>query len=80
MVILNDPGLPEHPLAVGVTEITPVRLFTPKLLPTKEGIVPAPLEAKLIEEFEFVQLKVAPFTDEEKLGTETVFPLQIKIF
>jgi hypothetical protein len=47
---------PLQPLAIGVTDITPVAAVAPALVAIKDAILPLPDAARPIEAFVFVQL------------------------
>ena len=54
-VMVKVAGVPEQPLAVGVTMIVPVIVAVPVLVIGNEAIVPVPLAGNPIAVLEFVQ-------------------------
>ena len=76
-VMLNKPGVPEHPLAVGVTLTAAAMAVTPVLDNVKEGmLLPFPEPASPIEVLLFAQLKEVPDIDPEKLSVPEAEPVQ----
>lgn len=69
-------GVPEQPLAVGVTVMFAITWVEPVLLAVKAGIFPVPLAARPIDGSLFVQLKLVPETALLKLMAEVWAPLQ----
>ena len=76
-VIVKDCGVPEQPLAVGVTVIVAVTAELVALVAVNATIFPEPLAAKPILVVLFVQLYVVPLTDEPaKVTAVVVAPAQ----
>lgn len=66
-VMVNVIGVPEQPLAVGVTVIVAVKGALVLFTAVKAGKLPVPLAAKPIPVVEFVQAYVVPVIDEPKV-------------
>jgi hypothetical protein len=75
-VIVNDVGLPVHPLAEGVTVTVPVMDVVPLLVAVKDGMLPVPLPPKPIDVLLLLHANVAPATDELKLIAPLDSPAQ----
>lgn len=75
-VMVNDNGVPTHPLAVGVTVIVPViGPFVPFVV-VNAGMLPFPLAASPIAVLLFVHVKVVPATGPESEMEGIPIPLQ----
>jgi hypothetical protein len=59
-VMVNDNGVPAHPLAVGVTVIVAITVEGPGLVAVKEGMFPVPLAASPMDGAELTHAKVVP--------------------
>jgi len=66
-VIVNVCGGPVQPLAVGTTVIVATTGVFPEFVATNAPISPLPLAASPIDVLLFVQLKVVPLTEPEKV-------------
>lgn len=75
-VIVKVIGVPSQPLAVGVTVIVEVTEVVPVLVAVNAPMFPVPDAGRPIEVLLFVQLKVDPVTDPEKLIAVVEAPLQ----
>lgn len=71
-------GAPLHPLALGVMVIVDVTGLAVVLIALNDEIFPDPVDARPMDELEFVQLKVVPETpkDETKDTAVVGVPLQ----
>ena len=69
-VMVNDMGVPVHPLADGVTVMVATTGTVPVLMAVNDPILPVPLEARPIEGLSLLQVNDVPATDPLKLTVE----------
>ncbi len=79
-VIVNDDGVPGHPLTAGVTEMLAEMGAVPGLVEVKEGIFPVPLEASPMAVLSLDHVNVPPAGVDVKLVAETISLLQTDKF
>jgi hypothetical protein len=74
--MVNDKGVPVHPLAIGVIVIVATTFVMPALAAVKEGILPVPLAARPMDRVLLVHAKVVLPTGPEMGIAAVVAPLQ----
>jgi hypothetical protein len=75
-MIVNDNGVPTHPLAVGVTMTVATTGAVPLLAAVNDGIFPAPLAVSPIDGVLFIQVKVVPVIGPLNVIAVVTVPLQ----
>lgn len=75
-VIVNERGVPVHPLAVGVTVMVATTCTVPVLVAVNDAIFPAPEAARPMDGALLVQANVVPATGLPKVIAVVAAPLQ----